>query len=360
MNYTTEEYANDVIFGVMEACDVAKVPHPAIVSESGRAVVAHHAVLVTEMLGISEFNATNIPELGELKDAPPVVRNLASTFREVTNKNLLESYHDVLEYKEECVSLFSLGHLTLEQRVAAENFYWAICHKIMRIARERDEIPEELETLQWQISDTYFCNFSVFQSVPDAWAIDHLFPVVPIHRLGEKPTRHAVLADITCDSDGKIDHFIDKREVKNTLELHAPNEDDYYLGIFLVGAYQEILGDMHNLFGDTHGVQVSLAPNGGYLIDHVVEGDTVTEVLHYVGYNKDDLVARVRRYAEQALRAGKITLDESRQLLRAYEGGLAGYTYLEREVDAKFHFAAGQLRLVPATEAKPKNGTSGA
>ncbi|HYH97741.1 biosynthetic arginine decarboxylase [Hyalangium sp.] len=346
MNYTTEEYANDVVFGVMEACDRAGVPHPTLVSESGRAVVAHHAVLVVDVLGTSEFDPAVVPEKVEDK-SHSVVRNLQSTFRDVTNKNLLESWHDAQDAKEESLTLFSLGHLSLEQRVAAENIYWAVCHKIMRIAREQGEIPEELDSLEKQLSDTYFCNFSVFQSLPDSWAIDQLFPVIPIHRLNEKPTRKAVLADITCDSDGKIEHFIDKREVKDSLELHQLNDEDYYLGIFLVGAYQEILGDLHNLFGDTHAVQVSLAPNGGYLIDHVVEGDTVTEVLHYVSYNKDDLVARLRKFTEVALRQGRITLDESRSLLRMYEEGLSGYTYLERDVDAKFAASShGQLRLV--------------
>ncbi|WP_224367136.1 biosynthetic arginine decarboxylase [Hyalangium versicolor] len=353
MNYTTEEYANDVVFGVMEACDRAGVVHPTLVSESGRAIVAHHAVLVVDVLGTSEFDPAQVPDKVDDK-AQAVVRNLASTFRDVTNKNLLESWHDAQDAKEESLTLFSLGHLSLEQRVAAENVYWAICHKIMRIAREAGEIPEELESLEKQLSDTYFCNFSVFQSLPDSWAIDQLFPVMPIHRLNEKPTRKAVLADITCDSDGKIEHFIDKREVKDSLELHQLNDDDYYLGIFLVGAYQEILGDLHNLFGDTHAVQVSLAPNGGYLIDHVVEGDTVNEVLHYVSYNKDDLVARLRKFTEVALRSGRITLDESRSLLRMYEEGLSGYTYLERDVDAKFAAAShGQLRLV----AQPDTGT---
>ncbi len=347
MNYTTEEYANDVVFGVMEACDRAGVTHPTLVSESGRAVVAHHAVLVVDVLGTSEFDPTMVPDKVDEK-APSVVRNLMSTFRDVTNKNLIESWHDAQDAKEESLTLFSLGHLSLEQRVAAENLYWATCHKILRIAREQGEISEELEMLEKQLSDTYFCNFSVFQSLPDSWAIDQLFPVIPIHRLNEKPARRAVLADITCDSDGKIEHFIDKREVKDSLELHPLNDDDYYLGIFLVGAYQEILGDLHNLFGDTHAVQVSLAPNGGYLIDHVVEGDTVTEVLHYVSYNKDDLVARLRKFTEVALRQGRITLDESRTLLRMYEEGLSGYTYLERDVDAKFSAAShGQLRLVP-------------
>ena len=358
MNYTTEEYANDVVFGVMEACQAAGVPHPTLVSESGRAVVAHHAVLVTEVLGVSEFDTQGVPEVLP-EGTTPVVRKLWSTFRELSRKNLLEGYHDAAEYKEECLTLFSLGHLTLDQRVAAENLYWAICHKILRTAREMDEMPEELETLERQLADTYFCNFSVFQSLPDSWAIDQLFPVMPIHRLLEKPARRGVLADITCDSDGKIEHFIDRREVKDVLELHAINSDDYYIGIFLVGAYQEILGDLHNLFGDTHAVQVSLGPTGGYLIDHVVSGDTVTEVLNYVSFSRDDLVARVRRFAEVALRAGRISLDESRMLLRAYEDGLSGYTYLEREVDAPAMAAAGQLRLVEKAEppAKSQTGT---
>jgi arginine decarboxylase len=357
MNYTTEEYANDVVFSVLEACNSAGVPHPILVSESGRAVVAHHAVLVVDVLGTSEFPATGVPD--KVPDgAPNLVRNLLSTFKEVTNKNLLEAYHDAQEYKEESLTLFSLGHLSLEQRVLAENVFWAICQKIMRIARESGDIPEELETLEKQLSDTYFCNFSVFQSLPDSWAIDQLFPIMPIHRLNEKPTRQAVLADITCDSDGKIEHFIDKREVKDALELHPLNNDDYYLGIFMVGAYQEILGDLHNLFGDTHAVQVSMGPSGGYLIDHVVSGDTVTEVLNYVSYNKDDLVAKLRRFTEVALRAGRITLDESRHLLRAYEDGLSGYTYLERDVDATFT-SAGQLRLVAPGEASPTRPATG-
>jgi len=348
MNYSTEEYANGVVFAIMEQCDLAGVPHPNLVTESGRAVVAHHAVLVTDVLGSSEFDVHNVPDTLP-QDAAPVVRNLFANYKDVTRKNILESFHDAQEYKEECLTLFSLGHLSLEQRVFAENLFWATCQKVLRMAKEMDEMPEELESLERQLADTYFCNFSVFQSLPDSWAIDQLFPVMPIHRLNEKPSRRGVLADITCDSDGKIEHFIDRREVKDVLEMHPLNNDDYYLGIFLVGAYQEILGDMHNLFGDTHTVQVSLGPNGGYLIDHVVEGDTVTEVLNYVAYTKDDLVARVRKFTEAALRQGTLTLDESRQLLRTYEQGLAGYTYLEREVDAKFIRTAnsGQLRLIP-------------
>ena len=203
--------------------------------------------------------------------------------------------------------------------------------RVLELIRHRPEPPEELEPLALAMADTYFCNFSLFQSLPDAWAIDHLFPVLPIHRLDEEPTRRGVLADITCDSDGRLDRFIDRRDVKRMLELHSPDGAPYYLGIFLVGAYQESLGDLHNLFGDTHTVHVSLAPEGGYRIDEVVPGDSVSDVLHYVRYNRTELMARMRRAAEDALAAGRMTREESKQLVQMYEQGLAGYTYLEGE-----------------------------
>ncbi len=329
MNYTMQEYANDIVYSLKEVCEAEGVPAPSIVSESGRAIVAHHAVLVVDVLGTLEFENKPVPE-SLPEETSPVVKNLHATFKEVTRKNLLEAYHDAVDFKEESLQLFSLGHLPLDQRVLAENIYWSLCHKIQRLAKELDDVPEELEHLEKTLSDTYFCNFSVFQSLPDSWAIDHLFPVMPIHRLNEEPTRRAVLADITCDSDGKIEHFIDRRDVKDVLELHGVNGEDYHIGIFLVGAYQEILGDLHNLFGDTNDVQVSLGESG-YVIDHVEPGDTVTEVLKYVSYSKEDLVAKLRRSTELALRTGKLTLEESRYLLRSYEEGLAGYTYLERD-----------------------------
>jgi arginine decarboxylase len=329
MNYSVQEYANDIVYSMMEMCDAEGVAHPTIVSESGRAVVAHHAMLVVNVLGVAEFFEGKIPD--KLPDGSDLIlRNLWDTYREVSRKNFLEAYHDAVEYKDEALSLFTLGRLALEQRVMAENLFWGISGKILRIVRELDHVPEELEGIEKALSDTYFCNFSMFQSLPDSWAIDQLFPIVPIHRLNEPPTRRAVLADITCDSDGKIDQFIDLHDVKHVLELHpvAPGQE-YYLGMFMVGAYQEILGDLHNLFGDTNTVHVSLEEHGGYRIEHVVTGDTVTDVLRYVSYNKEELVTRVRRAAEVAMRANRMTIQESRQLLKMYEDGLSGYTYLE-------------------------------
>jgi arginine decarboxylase len=330
LNYTLQEYANDVIFGVMEVCDSRGVPHPTIVSESGRATVAHHAVLVIDVLGVAEF------AVGKLPRKPPAgtelsLRNMFETYREVSRKNLLESYHDAMSYRDECLSLFNLGHLSLEDRGLAEDLFWATCQKILRITRTLPQVPEDLEGLERTLADTYFCNFSVFQSLPDSWAIDQLFPIVPIHRLDEEPSNRAVLADITCDSDGKIDHFIDRRDVKDVLELHSFNGEPYYLGAFLVGAYQEILGDLHNLFGDTNTVHVSLDEEDDYRIEGVINGDTVTDVLRYVRYNREELVAKVRRATEAALKARRMTFEESKTLLRRYEEGLAGYTYLEQD-----------------------------
>ena len=331
MNYTLQEYANDIVFGLQEICEPAGVPEPTIVTESGRAVVAHHSMLVMNILGVGEFESGNIPD--SLPDeSSRVVRNLLDEYRELSTKNLREAYHDALEYREEALSLFALGSLSLTERVIAEDIFWAFCQKVLKLVREMREVPEEFEGLEKALSDTYFCNFSMFQSLPDIWAIDQLFPIMPIHRLTEEPTRRAVLADITCDSDGKIDHFIDRRDVKSVLELHQfVQGEEYHLGVFLIGAYQEILGDLHNLFGNTNTVHVSLAPGGGYQIDHVVAGDTVTDVLKYVSYVREDLVARVRRFAELSVRQGRMTLDETRSLVRMYEEGLSGYTYLERD-----------------------------
>jgi arginine decarboxylase len=230
---------------------------------------------------------------------------------------------------DQALNLFSLGYLSLEQRCQCENLYWAISRRIQALAQSLDYFPEELEGLEAMLSDTYFCNFSLFQSMPDSWAIKQLFPVMPIHRLEEEPKRHAILGDITCDSDGKVDQFIDRRDVKRTLALHPFDGGDYYLGAFLLGAYQEILGDLHNLFGHTNTVHVRLGETGEIILDSVIKGDTVREVLNYVQFSSDALVSRLRRDVETALREGRLGYEESGRLLKFYEEGLHGYTYLE-------------------------------
>jgi arginine decarboxylase len=328
VNYTLQEYANDVVFRVKSVCDECAVPHPTIISESGRAVVAYHSLLVFDVLGVSNFDRYQAPPEVSA-DAPQQIADLFALHRDLSKKNCLESYHDVVQAVDEAMNMFNLGSLTIEDRATVERLFWAICTKLLRIVRELDYVPEELAGLQSLLSDTYFCNFSVFQSMPDSWAVKQLFPIMPIHRLNEPPTRRAVLGDITCDSDGKIDQFIDLRDVRNTLELHPFDGRPYYLGAFLLGAYQEILGDLHNLFGDTNAVHVSLDDDGEINLDAVIKGDTVREVLQYVQYSADELTARMRKDVERAVRTGKISLEESRQLLRFYETGLEGYTYLE-------------------------------
>lgn len=331
MNYTLQEYVNDVVYGVQEVCDQRGVPHPVLVSESGRATVAHHAVLVLDVLGVVEFSTGRVPdELPE--DAGPPLVNLYDAYQEASPDNLLEVYHDALAARDDSRTLFKHGHISLEERGLAEELFWAVCRKVWGLAQSLPDAPEELRELATLLADTYFCNFSVFQSVPDFWAIEQLFPVLPIHHLEQEPTRRGVLADITCDSDGRIDRFIDRADGKGVLELHPFSGEPYYIGIFLVGAYQEILGDLHNLFGDTNAVMVSLDPEagpGGYRIEEVVAGDTVTDVLRYVSYSRRQLLARVRKASEVALKARRMTLEESRQLLEVYEKGLSGYTYLE-------------------------------
>jgi arginine decarboxylase len=328
VNYTLQEYANDIAYHIQNVCDEAEVPHPTIVTESGRAVAAYHSVLLFNVLGVSEFGEVNThQELPEEAEQPLI--DLQETFKSLSSKNLLESFHDAQQALDAALNLFSLGYLPLIQRSLAENYYWAICRRIQKMAGELDYFPEELEGLESLLSDTYFCNFSLFQSMPDSWAVKQLFPIMPIHRLGEPPTRHAVLGDISCDSDGKVDQFIDRRDVKKTLRLHGLNGRPYYLGAFLVGAYQEILGDLHNLFGDTNAVHVNIGENGEALLDAVIRGDTVREVLDYVQFNSNMLFEQYRRDVEAALREGRIGYEESGRLLRFFEQGLNGYTYLE-------------------------------
>jgi arginine decarboxylase len=328
VNYTLQEYANDVVYHIQNVCDEAEVAHPTIVTESGRAIAAYHSVLVFNVLGVSGFGEDSFTPVSE--DAEQPLIDLQETYRGLSSKNLLESFHDAQQALDAALNLFSLGYLPLAQRSQAETLYWTICRRIHRMAKELDYFPEELEGLDGMLSDTYFCNFSLFQSMPDSWAVKQLFPIMPIHRLDEMPARSGVLGDISCDSDGKIDQFIDRRDVKRTLPLHPFNGDPYYLGAFLVGAYQEILGDLHNLFGDTNAVHVSLGPAGDVILDAVIRGDTVREVLDYVQFNSKALLEEFRRDVEAALRDGRIGYEESGRLLKFYEEGLNGYTYLEQ------------------------------
>src|ERR1700733_659215 len=297
VNYTLQEYANDVVYHLQTACDEAKVPHPTIVSESGRAIVAYHSVLVFNVLDVSGLGDEYVPKAATPDMEQPLV-DLIDTYDGLTARNALESYHDAQQALDMAMNLFSGGYLPLEQRSLAENLYWAICMKLRKLTQTLDELPEDLQGLDESLSDTYFCNFSLFQSVPDSWAIKQLFPIMPIHRLEERPDRVGVLGDITCDSDGKVNQFIDRRSVRRALPLHRFVGNPYYLGVFLVGAYQEILGDLHNLLGDTHTVHVSLNATGEVVLDAVIKGDTVREVLKYVGFSAEALVAKLRADVE--------------------------------------------------------------
>jgi arginine decarboxylase len=333
INYSEQEYANDVVSAIQSTCDEKNVPHPDIVTEAGRALVAHHSVLLFNVLGINEVQAKE-PSKAIAKDDHRVVQDLAYIYESLSEKNITEFYHDVMHIRETILQLFTFGVLSLAQRAKAENLTWVILTKMEEIAEKVGDDPELMGALQEVLSDTYFCNFSVFQSMPDSWAVGQLFPVLPIHRLNEEPTRKAILVDMTCDSDGKIGQFIEdapgqSKGKKTTLEVHELNgKDPYYMGVFLVGAYQEILGDLHNLFGDTDAVHITVT-SAGYTVDHVVEGDTVTEVLSYVQYNRPELIESIRKASEESILRGTIAKNEARLLMRHYEMGLSGYTYLE-------------------------------
>jgi arginine decarboxylase len=333
MNYTLNEYANDVVYRIASVCNTRKIPHPMIVSESGRAIAAHHSVLIFNTLGTSaldQFKVSGREDQESGAALPQPVRDLLDAYRTVTERRVVECYHDAQTARDQVLQMFNLGLVTLEQRGLAERLYWATCAKVRDLTRKLDEVPEELEDIESILSDIYFCNFSVFQSLPDSWAIDQLFPIMPIHRLNERPTRTGVLADITCDSDGKIDRFVSQRDVKKTLELHSITaQDEYYLAAFLVGAYQETLGDLHNLFGDTHVVHVRFHDDGGWWIEEIVKGDTANKVLEYMEYDVADLHPALARDCERAVREGRMSVAESQGIKRFYEGELNGYAYLE-------------------------------
>ncbi len=336
MNYSVAEYAGEVVYRVATICNEREIAHPTIISESGRAIAAYQSVLVFNVLGSSslvqangdhDFTAECDPDDEE---TPQPIRDLLDAFASLTERRLVECYHDAVQARDQILNLFTMGYITLEHRSLGERLFWAICKKAWTICRNAHELPEELEDLETILSEIYFCNFSVFQSLPDSWAIGQLFPIMPIHRLEEQPTRKAVLADITCDSDGKVDRFVDQRDVNHTLDLHELRSgEEYYLAAFLVGAYQETLGDLHNLFGDTHVVHICLHDEGGWWIEEVVRGDTARTVLGYVQYEADRLLPQLTRDCEKAVRDRRMTLGESQQLLRFYESEMNGYTYLE-------------------------------
>ncbi len=328
MNYTIEEYANDVVHEVMKVCDQHDTPHPHLVSESGRAISAHHSVLVVDVLEVSRATGEGDPEPIP-PEADPVLHNFMEAYEGVTAKNLFESYHDAVAYRDQSLQLFNLGHLGLAERVLCDKLYWATCHKIAGLLKRQSKIPEELEGLERQLCDTYFLNFSLFQSLPDSWAIGQVFPILPIHRLDEKPTRRGTLADITCDSDGRIDKFVDLRDVKKVLELHeVRDKEPYYLGVFLVGAYQEILGDLHNLFGDTNTAHISMNDEG-YTIEEVFPGETIRQVLRYVNYDADRLQEQIESRVKLAGGEQNISEEQRVQLCEAYKKQLDSYTYLD-------------------------------
>jgi arginine decarboxylase len=335
MNYSDQEYAYDVVSAIRDACNETGVAHPDVVTEAGRALVAHASVLVFDVLGVDAAAGSRMPSpptAGEHK----VLVDLYEVWTQIDGESVLEAYHDAVQLKDEGTSLFNLGYLDLAARARLEELFWSCCRKIAATASQREFVPKELEGLERALSDTYYGNFSVFQSMPDAWAVKQLFPIVPIHRLDEEPVRAATLADLTCDSDGKVDEFIGLRDSRPVLALHPPNGRPYYLGAFLVGAYQETLGELHNLFGDTAAVHVHVEPvpgsrDGSYRIEQVIEGETVEDVLGYVDFDRARLVERVRRAIEAALRAGSISIEESALLRRRYGQALSGNTYLNRE-----------------------------
>lgn len=328
MNYSQQEYANDIVYAIAETCDEAQVSHPNIVIESGRALVAYHSILIFNVLGSTVLGEDKVLA-AESEAYPDLLNEMIRILKSVSVKNYRESYHDAVQCKEESLTLFNVGLLNLPDRAEIEKLFWAINRKIAKIVQELAYSPEEFESIDKLMADIYFGNFSIFQSAPDHWAIKQLFPVMPIHRHTEKPARRAIICDITCDSDGKIDQFIDLKDVHDYLPVHELREEvPYYMGVFLIGAYQETLGDLHNLFGDTNAVHVSVQPDGRYVIDKVVEGDTVEEVLEYVQFSKKDLVKKIRGNIEEALEKGRITLKESKRIIEKFEAGLKGTTYL--------------------------------
>lgn len=329
-NYTLDEYCSDVIETIMTTLDTNGIGHPTIITESGRATVAYYSVLLFNILDVSQVQALPLPEqLPE--DTPELILNISDVLKSINLRNIQECYNDALYYRDEIRQRFKHGDITLRDRSLGEMIFWHIIQRIVGESKKLKYVPQELKGIDTVLADIYYGNFSVFQSLPDAWAIDHHFPIMPIHRLTEEPTRQGIVADITCDCDGKIDKFIDIHGVKNALPLHElRNDEEYYLGVFLVGAYQETLGDLHNLLGDTNVVSIRVDEDGDYSFVREIEGDSVADVLAYVEYDPKQIIVEFRKTAEEAIRKGLITPHERRKIMSAYEAGLRGYTYFER------------------------------
>jgi arginine decarboxylase len=329
MNYSVQEYANDVVYTVKTICDEENVPTPTLVTESGRAVTAYHSVLVTNVLDVADRIEQDRRVRVTASD-PPVIQELAGILASTNAKNLRESYHDAVQYKEELFTLFNLGHLSLEDRSKGEILFWHICERIHRDLKTLKEIPEEFEDMEKMLADTYVMNFSVFQSLPDSWAIDQLFPILPIHRLNERPVEVGTLADITCDSDGKIDKFIDLRDIKETLPLHTFRPDEpYYVAFCLMGAYQDVLGDLHNLFGEAHEVLVTVDEDGKPHIEDLLPGESCERVLEYMNYDKTEILDSISRQLRRVANR-PVKKDEVQAIYREFEAVFPRYTYLEK------------------------------
>ena len=328
VNYSIQEYVNDCVYTFVDAANKNNIEHPNLITESGRSLSAHHSVLVIDVLETASL--PEMPEEFEAKETDhQLVKDLYEIWDNLNPRNMLEDWHDAEQIREEALQLFSHGIVDLKTRAEIEAMYWSVCHEINNLAKHMKHVPEELRGLDKILADKYFCNFSLFQSLPDSWAIDQLFPIMPIQRLNERPTRNATLQDITCDSDGKIANFVTDGHIGNVLPLHPLKKNEpYYLGVFLVGAYQEILGDMHNLFGDTNAAHISVK-DGKYSIDQIFDGETVEEVLDYVQYNPKKLVRQLEQWVTKSVKEGKISLDEGKEFLGTYRNGVFGYTYLQ-------------------------------
>ena len=328
VNYSIQEYVNDCIYTFVEAANRNGIQHPNIITESGRSLSAHHSVLVIDVL-----ETASLPEMDDEFEpgeaSHPLVKDLYDIWDNLNPRTMLEDWHDAEQIRDEALDLFSHGIVDLQTRAEIERMYWSVCREINSLAKSLKHTPEELKNLDKILADKYFCNFSLFQSLPDAWAVDQLFPIVPLQRLNERPTRSATLQDITCDSDGKITNFVTNRNISHILPVHTLRKNEpYYLGVFLVGAYQEILGDMHNLFGDTNAAHITVK-DGRYHIDQIFDGETVEEMLNYVQYNPKKLVRQLEVWVTKSVKQGKISLEEGKEFLSNYRSGLYGYTYLE-------------------------------